>query len=54
MPHSYPFLYKNLDWSTSDWAPLTPKAHSEIAPSNMLAQSIPMLYAPSNPESIPF
>ena len=41
MPHSYPFLYKNLDRSASDWASLTPKAHSEDAPSNMLAQSIP-------------
>lgn len=31
MPHSYPFLYKNLDRSASDWASLTPKAHMEEA-----------------------
>ena len=54
MPHSYPFLYKNLDQLASNnihprslfltrgfqQCPAQ-KAHSKGAPSNMLAQSIP-------------
>lgn len=52
MPHSYPFLYKNLDRSASDWAPLTPKAHMEEAfahpfPGDQRAEPFPEAEEPS-------
>ena len=52
MPHSYPFLYKNLDRSASDWASLTPKAHMEEAfahpfPGDQRAEPFPEAEEPS-------
>lgn len=52
MPHSYPFLYKNLDRSASDWASLTPKAHMEEAfahpfPGDQRAELFPEAEEPS-------